>query len=197
MPEFGHSSPSLQFALSISTEIVLRFDKHIQSCNCHQNLEYFVYLPHQKSLMSPSQPHPQPWQPLTCFLPCVCVCVCVCTLSRSIMSSSLQPQGLQPTRLLCPWDFPAKNPGVGCHFLLQGVFLIQGLNPHLLHWQVDSSPLSHLGSPFFPIVLPFSECHTDGSIQSVLSNLASFIPHGAFLLLSHISGTDVPVKYGM
>ena len=128
---------------------------------------------------------------------CVCVCVCVCTLSRSIMSSSLQPQGLQPTRLLCPWDFPAKNPGVGSHFLLQGVFLIQGLNPHLLHWQVDSSPLSRLGSPFFPIVLPFSECHTDGSIQSVLSNLASFIPHGVFLLLSHISGTDVPVKYGM
>ena len=77
MPEFGHSSPSLQFALSISTEIVLRFDKHVQSCNCHQNLEYFVYLPRQKSLMSPSQPHPQPWQPLTCFLPCVCVCVCV------------------------------------------------------------------------------------------------------------------------
>ena len=85
MPEFGHSSPSLQFALSISTEIVLRFDKHVQSCNCHQNLEYFVYLPHQKSLMSPSQPHPQPWQPLTCFLPSVCVWVCVC--ARSVAQS--------------------------------------------------------------------------------------------------------------
>ena len=30
--------------------------------------------------------------------------------------------------LLCPWDFPGKNTGVGCHFLLQGVFLTQGLN---------------------------------------------------------------------
>ena len=35
--------------------------------------------------------------------------------------------------LLCPWDFPGKNTGVGCHFLLQGIFLTQGLNPHFLH----------------------------------------------------------------
>ena len=46
--------------------------------------------------------------------------------------------GLQPSRLLCPWDFPGKNTGVGCHFLLQGIFLMQGLNPgiepSLLGW---------------------------------------------------------------
>ena len=30
---------------------------------------------------------------------------------------------------------PGKNTGVGCHFLLQGIFPTQGLNPHLLHWQ--------------------------------------------------------------
>ena len=35
-------------------------------------------------------------------------------------------------RLLCPWDFPGKNTGVGGHFLLQGIFPTQGLNPHLL-----------------------------------------------------------------
>ena len=34
---------------------------------------------------------------------------------------------------LCPWDFPGENTGVGCHFLLQGNFLIQELNPGLLH----------------------------------------------------------------
>ena len=34
--------------------------------------------------------------------------------------------------LLCPWTFPSKNTGVGCHALLQGIFLTQGLNPHLL-----------------------------------------------------------------
>ena len=38
---------------------------------------------------------------------------------------------------------------MGCHFLLQGIFLTQGLNPCLLHWQVDSSPLSHQGRPQF------------------------------------------------
>ena len=50
-------------------------------------------------------------------------------------------------RFLCLWDFPSKNTGVGCHFLHQGIFLKQGLNLHLLHWQVGSLPLSHLESP--------------------------------------------------
>ena len=46
---------------------------------------------------------------------------------------------------------PGKNTGTGCHFLLQGIFPTQGLNPrllHLLHWQVDSLPLHHVGSPW-------------------------------------------------
>ena len=41
-------------------------------------------------------------------------------------------QRLQPIRLLCPWDFPCKNTGMGCHFLFQGIFPTQGLNPHIL-----------------------------------------------------------------
>ena len=45
------------------------------------------------------------------------------------MTSSLWPHGPQPTRLLCSWDFPGKNTGVGCHFLFQGIFPNQGLNP--------------------------------------------------------------------
>ena len=60
----------------------------------------------------------------------------------SVMSHSSQPQGLQPARLLCPWDFPGKNTGVGCHFLLQGIFLTQGSSSSLLsllHWQVGES----------------------------------------------------------
>ena len=73
--------------------------------------------------------------------------VCVCMLSHSVMSDSLWPHGLYPARLLCPWNFPGKNTGMGCHFLLQGIFLPQGLNPCLLHWQVDSLPLCHLESP--------------------------------------------------
>ena len=69
-----------------------------------------------------------------------------CLVAKSCLTL-LQPQGLYPTRLLCLWDFPGKNTGVGCHFLLQGIFLTQRLNPNLLHWQMDSLPLSHLGSP--------------------------------------------------
>ena len=53
------------------------------------------------------------------------------------------PHGLLPARLLCPWDFPGKNTGVGCHFLLQGIFPTKGLNLNHLHWQVGSLPLSH------------------------------------------------------
>ena len=55
--------------------------------------------------------------------------------SHSVMSNSLWPRGLQPTRLLSPWDSPGKNTGVGCHFLLQGIFLTQGSNLGLQHWR--------------------------------------------------------------
>ena len=44
------------------------------------------------------------------------------SVSRSVVPNSLWPHGLQPTRLLCPWDFPGKDTGVGGHFLLQGIF---------------------------------------------------------------------------
>ena len=40
---------------------------------------------------------------------------------HSVVSYSLRPHGLQPARLLCSWDFPGKNTGVGCHVLLQGI----------------------------------------------------------------------------
>ena len=60
------------------------------------------------------------------------------------MSDSLQPYGLKPPRLLCPWNSPGKNSWVGCLALLQRIFLAQGL--HLWHWQEDSLPLHHLGS---------------------------------------------------
>jgi len=43
------------------------------------------------------------------------------------MSDPLRLRGLQPARLLCPWDFPGKNIGLGCCFLLQTTFLVQGL----------------------------------------------------------------------
>ena len=63
----------------------------------------------------------------------------VCQVA-SIVSNSVRPYGLWPTRLLCPWNSPGKNTGVGCHALLQGIFPTQGRDPRLLcllHcWQV-------------------------------------------------------------
>ena len=55
---------------------------------------------------------------------------------------TLQPQGLEPTRLLCSWDSPGKNTTVGCHALLQGTSLIQGKNLSLL-------TLTCIGDAFF------------------------------------------------
>ena len=66
-------------------------------------------------------------------------------LSHWVMSNTFAT----PTRLHSLWNFPGNNAGVGCHLLLQGIFLTQGWDPSLLcllHWQADSLPLSHLGS---------------------------------------------------
>ena len=71
-------------------------------------------------------------------------------LSCLIVSHSLQPHGLKPTRPLCLWNVPGKNTGASLHFLLQGIFLTLESNPtllRLLHWQADSLPLCHVGSP--------------------------------------------------
>ena len=60
------------------------------------------------------------WHPSACRLHTphyILVCVLIC----SVVFDSLQPRGLPPARLLCPWDFPGKNTGVGCHSLLQGL----------------------------------------------------------------------------
>ena len=66
--------------------------------------------------------------------------------SPSVVSASLQPHGLQLARFLCPWDSPGKNIRASCNFLPQEIFLTQGSNLHLLPWQANSLPLSHLGS---------------------------------------------------
>ena len=68
--------------------------------------------------------------------------------SRSVVSNSLRPHGL-----LCPWGFPGKKTGVGCHFLLQEVFPTQGLNPGLPHCRRTLYHLSHQGSPSLYCIL--------------------------------------------
>ena len=60
-----------------------------------------------------------------------------------VVSDSLRPHGLQPTRLLPPWDSPGKSTGVGCHFFLQGIFLTQRWNPGFLHCRQTLYHLNH------------------------------------------------------
>ena len=97
--------------------------------------------------------------------------VCVCVLSCFSCVWLVATLWTIAHQLLCPWDSPSKNTGVGRHCFLQRIFPTQGLNPNLLgllHWQVDSLPLalpgkptllepgpqSELISPSFPLLSP-------------------------------------------
>ena len=76
----------------------------------------------------------------------VCLLECVC----SFVSDSSQPHRLEPFRLLCPWNFPGRNIGVGCHFLFQEIFWTQGSNPLLFNSCIGKQiffQLGYLGSP--------------------------------------------------
>ena len=69
------------------------------------------------------------------------------SVSRSVVSDSLQSHGLYSARFLCSRDSPGKNTGMRCHSLLQGIFLTQGLNLGILHCRQILYCLSHQGSP--------------------------------------------------
>ena len=75
-------------------------------------------------------------------------------VSRSVMSKSLQLYVQQPARLLCPWNSPGKDAGVGSHSLLQEILLTQGSKPGLPHCRYVLYHLSHQGSPCI-----YSTCH--------------------------------------
>ena len=71
---------------------------------------------------------------------------CWCS-ATSLMSNSEIPWTMA-CQLLCPWNSPHKHAGLGCHALLQGIFLTQGSNScllHLLNWKVGSLPLASPG----------------------------------------------------
>ena len=68
------------------------------------------------------------------------------SVSHSVVSDSLWPHGLQPARLLCPWDSSGKNTGVGCHALLQGT-PDPGIELMSPASQANSLPLSHQRNP--------------------------------------------------
>ena len=69
------------------------------------------------------------------------------SVSSSVVPNSLWPHGLQPTRLVCPWNFPGTDTGVDCHFLLQEIFPTQGSFSGLLHCRQILYWLRYKGSP--------------------------------------------------
>ena len=69
--------------------------------------------------------------------------------SHTLVSCSVMSNSFTTSRPLCPWDCPGQNTGVGCHFLLEGIFLAQGSNPSLLQCSWILYQLSHQGSPCF------------------------------------------------
>ena len=86
--------------------------------------------------MSSNQYKLQPISFISSFLPEICCCCFV-------MSNSFATPWTGAHQAHLSSGFPRQDTGVGSHFLLQEIFPTQGLNPHLLHWQVDSLPLSH------------------------------------------------------
>ena len=82
--------------------------------------------------------------------PCI-LFVYACSVTQSCLTLC-DPTDCSPPGSSVHGDSPGKNTGVGCHALLQGIFLTQGLNPrllYLLHWQVGSLPLTPSGKPHF------------------------------------------------
>ena len=115
-------------------------------CGCRPSLTCGCLTPVSASVFtSPSSRSLSCLKPSSSLLRSLSLDLCV---SHSVVSNSLQPRGVKPTRLLCPWDSPGKNIGAGCHALLQGIFPTQRSNPCLLgplHWQGNSLPLNPLG----------------------------------------------------
>ena len=85
-------------------------------------------------------------------------------------------------RFFCSWAFPGRNTGVGCHFLLQRIFSTQGQNPrlrHILHQQVGSLPLNHLGSPITwhsSSFISFPPQSTTSPLSPLLTNTIAIHP---------------------
>ena len=96
---------------------------------------------------------------------CICVCVCAKLLQPC---SIMWPYGLQPASLLCLWDSPGLNSGVGCH-ALQGSFPTQGLNPGLISFA--------LAGRFFT-----TSTSLEALLICILADLNDFLPNCYFLL---------------
>ena len=87
--------------------------------------------------------------------------------------------------------------GECCHFLLQGIFLTQGSNPNILHWQEDSSLLSHLGSPHLgvEVFIFYLSPSSNGFLLLLLTVVHSFSPAPSKSLCKSTSETSLAVQW--
>ena len=116
-----------------------------------------------------------------------------CLIKTTVgFNGTTQSRGSPSQGMLASWTvacqvplsmgFPGKNTGVGCHFLLQGIFRTQALNPRLLHWQAASSPLSYHGSL------------QQGIIWPQMSTVLQLRNSGAEILNCHQTGSCVNLR---
>ena len=116
---------------------------------------------------------------LGCFQAGVCL----------VMSNYLQPQGLWPTRFVCPGDSPGKNTGEGCHFLLLGIFQTQGLSAcflQLLHWQADSYHWA-TWEALLPVLV---------IVHSVTINYCVYVSFSITVSLGYMTSSGIARSYG-
>ena len=113
------------------------------------------------------------------------------SISCSVISDSLQLHGLEPARLLCSWNSPGKNTGMGSRSLLQEVILTQELNPGLLHCESESEVAQSCLTLCDPMdcSLPGSTIH--GIFQArilewVAISFSNYLKHHSINLILHI-----------
>ena len=112
--------------------------------------------------------------------------VFVCVICP-VMSDSLKHHGRQPTRFLCPWNSPGRNTGLGCHFLLQGIFQTQESNQGLLHCRQIFYCLSYQRSSYINHLIL---CHPFHLLPSIFLASGTFSMSQLFISSGQIIGAS-------
>ena len=96
------------------------------------------------------------------FYDCIKLCVCVCVLVALLRPALCDPHG--PVRLLCPWNSPGKNTGMGSQFHLQGIFPDLGFEPRSPALQADSLPSESSGKPYVKLGVALNQYFSNLSV---------------------------------
>ena len=114
-----------------------------------------------------------------------CCCCCCCCWVDSVVSDSSRPHGLQPTRLLSPWDFPGKSTGVGCLCFLRLIYYWQSKMLCKWAWTCTCSG-KNLIKPWLSL-RPYKWCQ--GNVVNCLLECWRHNTHTCISLLSNMHTT--------